>query len=71
MWSVGISRAYNDVAPLLMACQIGAFLEVVHSVLGFVKGDIASSLLQVGVTSRRSYMYTCIFRLADVGTSSF
>ena len=70
MWSVGISRAYSDVAPLLMACQIGAFLEVVHSVLGLVKGDIASSLLQVGVVSGRGYMYPCITRRVDVGTSS-
>ncbi|XP_011404907.1 PREDICTED: very-long-chain (3R)-3-hydroxyacyl-CoA dehydratase-like [Amphimedon queenslandica] len=50
---VGISRAYSDVAPLLMACQIGAFLEVVHSALGFVKGDIVSSLLQ---TCGRGYI---------------
>ena len=49
VWLEGVARAYSDVAPLLMVCQIAAFLEVVHSALGFVKGDIVSSLMQVRI----------------------
>ena len=49
VWLEGVARAYSDVAPLLMVCQIAAFLEVVHSALGFVKGDIISSLMQVRI----------------------
>eukprot|EP00731_Ephydatia_muelleri_P016728 Em0009g1152a len=43
----GIRMAYEWAGPTLSLCQTLAFLEVVHSAVGLVKGAIVPSLMQV------------------------
>lgn len=58
----GIAKAYNDVAPLLKICQGLATLEIVHSMLGFVKGGVAATFAQV-ITKFISLIMCCIVQI--------
>ena len=53
----GIHMAYEWAGPTLSLCQTLAFLEVVHSAVGLVKGAIVPSLMQV---CGCAYMRVCM-----------